>query len=201
MNHLIETLECRRLFDLVVPFGISASGTLYVDGSLANDTITVTVTGDKAVVSINQLEGFELSGFKRIGLSGAGGKDAIAISGEPSVPVLILGGNGNDKMVAGGAHVTLSGGAGKDRITASGSAGVTMEGGRGDDVLTGSAGNDLLQGRAGNDRLQGGAGSDTLQGNEGEDDLGVIFRGSHSGLGDKDIGVIESGDKAFVVGE
>ncbi|MGB7160646.1 MAG: hypothetical protein WBD40_21450 [Tepidisphaeraceae bacterium] len=162
--------------DLFTPFGISERGTLYVDGTRGDDTITVAVTGDKAVVSINQLQGFELSGFKRIGLSGAGGNDTITLTGDPSVPVLILGGNGRDAITAGGDRAILAGGAGND-------------------VLRGSTGDDLLQGRAGNDRLQGGKGSDTLQGNEGEDDLGLIL---HSHDGDNDVGVIEEGDRAEV---
>jgi Ca2+-binding RTX toxin-like protein len=195
MIQLIEDLECRRLFHTYLPAGVSATGTLYVDGGLFNDAITVTVTGDHAVVSINGLEGLELSGFKRIGISGAGGNDTITLTGDPAVPVLILGGNGRDAITAGGDRATLVGGAGNDVLTATGDAGVTLDGGRGDDVLRGSTGDDLLQGRAGNDRLQGGNGSDTLQGNEGEDDLGLIL---HSHDGDNDVGAIEEGDRAEV---
>lgn len=50
-------------------------------------------------------------------------------------------------------------------------AAVYLNGGQGDDVLTGGVGNDYLVGRDGNDTLEGGAGNDTLVGNIGNDTL------------------------------
>ena len=49
--------------------------------------------------------------------------------------------------------------------------GVDIEGGDGDDILTGSVGTDTLVGGAGDDVLKSGRGKDTLDGGEGDDTL------------------------------
>ena len=64
---------------------------------------------------MNKLDGFEMTGFKRIGISGAGGRDAIEIS-DTSYAVLIVGGNGDDRIVCGTARAVISGGEGNDGI-------------------------------------------------------------------------------------
>ena len=66
------------------------------------------------------------------------------------------------------AGASVTGGAGNDVIT--GGAGAdTLVGGAGSDSLTGNAGNDSLTGGAGNDTLAGGNGKDTLTGGDGAD--------------------------------
>ena len=75
---------------------------------------------------------------------------------------MVSGGGGNDTLtVAGGVTegVELNGGAGNDTIT----------GGGGPDMLNGGEGMDSLTGGAGNDTLDGGAGMDTLVGGDGTD--------------------------------
>lgn len=56
-------------------------------------------------------------------------------------------------------------------VVASGSAAVaaTIQGTRGDDVLTGTPGPDRINGRAGDDRIRGRGGNDTLLGGPGDD--------------------------------
>jgi len=49
-----------------------------------------------------------------------------------------------------------------------------MEGGAGNDTLTGDAGNDVLRGGNGNDQLNGGAGIDVMLGGVGNDQF--IFK-------------------------
>ena len=57
---------------------------------------------------------------------------------------------------------TLSGSALAESITIDGVIGLAVQGGSGDDVLTGGSGNDTLRGNAGADQLRGGSGNDTL---------------------------------------
>ena len=74
-----------------------------------------------------------------------------------TMPVSITGGAGADKLQASGwdgQPTTLDGGAGND----------ILEGGTGTDTLIGGDGDDTLDGKAGTDRLDGGAGDDLLNG-------------------------------------
>jgi hypothetical protein len=65
----------------------------------------------------------------------------------------------------------LRGGLGNDSITvtAFGSESTNLDGGDGDDVLTGAGGADVINGGSGNDRLAGGAGDDRIDGGTGGD--------------------------------
>jgi Ca2+-binding RTX toxin-like protein len=75
--------------------------------------------------------------------------------------------------------VMIDGGAGNDTLTGGrvndlllgGDGNDRLVGGLGDDVLLGGAGNDTLLGSAGNDLVRGGTGRDTLQGDAGNDIL------------------------------
>jgi len=95
----------------------------------------------------------------------------------------------------------VEGGAGND--TLSGAMGDdSLYGGDGDDDLMGGGGNDYLQGGAGDDALYGGKGDDGLVGNDGRDQL-IDDRGdnNYNGGGGKD--VIErgtAGPPEFVIG-
>ena len=78
--------------------------------------------------------------------------------------VLVSGGNGNDRITLGprtDVPSVVDGGAGDDRVT----------GGRADDVITGGDGNDRVSGGAGADQLFGAAGADRLFGDAGDDEL------------------------------
>ncbi len=106
-------------------------------------------------------------------------------------PLVISGGSGNDKISVapnrrGGVDVTvqeqngktrsyslsaeeakrlvIQGGAGNDHIYVDPRVkqGLTIDGGRGNDVIVGGSGNDRIYGGAGNDSLHGGAGNDTI---------------------------------------
>ena len=98
----------------------------------------------------------------------------------------------------------VNGGAGNDIITGNRSAN-TLNGGNGNDTLNGGAGNDTLNGGLGNDRLVGGNGIDRLTGGVGNDTLiggsgNDIFQ-INSGIGrDLIIDYEDDGDKIKLLG-
>jgi len=101
------------------------------------------------------------------------------------VTVTLGGSNGDDGDNGGEADDivdadVLVGGAGDDTMTAAAGVAVTMNGGKGDDTLTGDSAADVLNGEAGDDTLAGGDGNDTLSGGDGNDtfDEGTASNGS-----------------------
>ena len=86
---------------------------------------------------------------------GAGGNDTII--GEPGVRV--------------NSGVFAEGGRGNDVLSAPPSTDGILDGGSGNDVITGGRGFDLLDGGAGNDRVAGGGGPDEITGGPGKDRL------------------------------
>ena len=89
--------------------------------------------------------------------------------------IRILGGAGDDTItinIPGNTRIktVLNGGAGNDTITGS-DGHDTILGGSGTDTLIGRRGNDTLRGGTGDDSLVGGLGNDTLQGDAGRDTL------------------------------
>ena len=62
----------------------------------------------------------------------------------------------------------------------------TIDGGAGDDHLSGGAGADTISGDDGNDHIRGGKGADTLNGNGGNDSIGAV---------DQETDVIDGGDQ------
>lgn len=101
-------------------------------------------------------------GFVRVG--GRGGDDVISIVGPRGTsaekwPVLVRGGDGDDRITGSYNVDRILGGAGKDRIWASGKA----------DLVLGGSGRDRLWGGKGPDRLSGGTGRDRADGEGGRD--------------------------------
>jgi hypothetical protein len=84
--------------------------------------------------------------------------------------------------------MTVEGGLGDDTITGSavtdhlngGDGNDVIDGGEGDDVITGGFGDDHLTGGDGNDTIRGNAGKDVIDGGDGDDDI-------DGGLGDDQI--------------
>lgn len=89
----------------------------------------------------------------------AGDLDDTVSVGEISLPVHVLGGDGNDTLTTGSGNDTLDGGPGND----------TLDAGAGDDALLGGDGDDTLLGGSGNDRIDGGNGVDQIDGDLGDD--------------------------------
>lgn len=110
----------------------------------------------------------------------------------------IVGGIGDDYVIAMGGADTVWGGSGNDELIGSG----------GDDQLHGEGGADTLRGKGGNDFLSGGDGVDVLFGNEGNDELrggagnDVLLAGSGDDTlytsDGRDVMRGEAGDDTFV---
>ncbi|WP_161602531.1 trypsin-like serine protease [Tautonia marina] len=97
------------------------------------------------------------------------GNDTVMASPEASeeIGLVINAGDGNDFVMANG---TINGGRGNDNLSgAGGLCPVTIDGGEGDDQICGNDGNDLLNGGAGNDSIYGAGGDDTINGGDGND--------------------------------
>ena len=155
------------------------AGTLYVTGSIRNDTIAMVQEGDYLYVD-GYIEKYLLAQVKRIQVTGGKGDDTVNTFGyNPNgtrrqyglgVPMVVDGGEGNDSIDGGMGNDTLVGGAGNDRIN--GQVGSdSIDGGEGNDALYGGYGDDLLSGDADNDTLYGDVGNDSHFGGTGVDDL------------------------------
>jgi hypothetical protein len=82
----------------------------------------------------------------------------------------IIGGSGDDLVLAGAGNDQVSLGSGND-ILLCGLGNDVADGGQGSDLMAGGAGNDRLSGSNGSDVLAGNAGDDTLNGGNGDDAL------------------------------
>ena len=81
--------------------------------------------------------------------------DVLTIDPDVNVPVIALGGGGDDEIQTARGADKVSGGAGNDKIRA-------------------GAGNDIVSGGEGNDDIIGSAGADNLSGNDGDDHTVVV---------------------------
>jgi Ca2+-binding RTX toxin-like protein len=137
-------------------------GNDWLDGGNGNDTYLVG-PGD---------------GFDTYHDSGAGGTDQILATADNTVIGVASGfgpGSGIEVISAAGhAGVTIGGDVTDDVIDLTSVTLkniVSIDGGNGNDTITGSGGNDVITGGAGNDTLRGGGGADTLVGGAGNDSL------------------------------
>src|SRR5262245_53616385 len=123
--------------------------TLHLDG--ADDNVTVSVSG-----------GLLVHGQTTGGLASGSDWDS-ATDGDQTVPadgtfaVVVNGGDGNDSLAVLAKNNEI--------VTAA------LNGGPGDDALTGSDSGDSLEGLDGNDRLVGAKGGDDMNGGDGNDTL------------------------------
>ena len=128
-------------------------------------------------------------------VNGEGGDDNVEFGPKVLVPVTILGGPGDDRLIGGQSNDKLLGGDGGDRMRGEGGNDAILggagpdiayggwgadenagEGGQdnlvgdgGDDYLSGGLRHDNLNGSIGRDRLNGGEGRDSLYGGPGDD--------------------------------
>src|SRR5437764_1105832 len=128
---------------------VGTAATLNLDG--ADDNVTVSVSG-----------GLLVHGQTTGGLNSGSDWDS-ATAGDQTVPadgtfvVVVNGGDGNDALAVLAKSTEI--------VTAA------LNGGSGDDVLTGSDTGDSLEGSDGNDRLVGAKGGDDMSGGTGNDTL------------------------------
>jgi Ca2+-binding RTX toxin-like protein len=105
-------------------------------------------------------------------LAGAEGDDTLYV-GSYDTSSQLYGGPGKDRLVApfgAGTRNVLEGGTGDDSISGEGGRD-TIHGGEGNDGLEGRSGDDSLYGDSGNDHMYGNAGQDVLFGGTGDDKL------------------------------
>lgn len=171
---------------------------VYVGGETAtSDTITASLAsanlGAAGTITINYAIVY-----------GQGGADTI--TGTTGADY-VFGGAGNDTITSPGGSDYIEGGDGDDTIiwaNAAGGAGVTVYGGAGNDNIDpgsdfrndsvfGDAGNDTIYGAGGNDTISGGADNDVLYG-EGGDDVIIGGAGVDILIGGEQIGSAIPGD-------
>ena len=142
-------------------------------GSLS--TINLSGLASTAAVSTITVADNSLAAASTFTASAGGG--GLILAAETATDTLIFnGGAGADVIAAANAStslftgfVTFNGGAGADVIFLTNSAGVTANGGDGNDNLIGSGAIDTIRGDAGNDTIIGAAGADVLTGGAGND--------------------------------
>jgi len=123
-----------------------------VTGTSGADSITVSEAGGVVGIELNGALS-TLAGASSLRIDALGGADTVTLSGL-TIPATVDAGGGDDVVDASavsGAGVLLLGGEGNDRLI----------GGEGDDTLRGEAGDDVLRGGGGVDVLDGGEGFDT----------------------------------------
>jgi Ca2+-binding RTX toxin-like protein len=169
---------------------VGADGINLNAGETTGD-VDVVVTGAPTIILDGQAGGDILSVG---GGAGTGGSGPIAT---------VIGGAGDDRLVAGTAGSTFDGGDGSDTISYSaigGSVSVDLAAGTGttgagEDVLVsienaiGSAGDDVLLGDGGPNALDGGAGADRISGAAGDDTLD----------GDAGVDLLDASDASAVI--
>lgn len=187
--------ECEELKPRVVPAATASwtqasfGGVLQVFCDAANDDIDI-YADDSGVIVVTDLgQNVPVSGgvptlanTVQIRVSAGSGDDRVVV--DPSVvlankvgaAVSLVGGAGNDTLVASLGGVSVPGAAalygqdGDDSLVGGGGAD-SLFGGVGDDTLSGGAGKDFLFGQDGNDLLIGGGDGDFLYGGSGMDTL------------------------------
>lgn len=128
---------------------------LFVVGTNDDDVVSVRQHQSQITVTANFLSEpsrsrtFSAQNVDEIRIFACGGDDRATLAGRISLPALIDGGPGDDKLVASGNQ---------------GLAGTVLMGGGGDDVLTGDNGGNILIGGTGEDTLVGLLGDDILHG-------------------------------------
>jgi Ca2+-binding RTX toxin-like protein len=98
-------------------------------------------------------------------VNASAGDDVIVTDKRVPIPVILLGGPGNDELIGGGGNDRFC----LDSSSANKQCGLT--GGPGSDKLIGRGGEDSLFGGPGDDLLIGGPGSDLLSGGPGLDQI------------------------------
>lgn len=116
-----------------------------------------------------------------IGLTLIGAESADTITSASGVDNVFLGGGGDDIVTVSGDSNVIKGGDGNDTLTGLTNSyfGGTIQGGDGDDIITGGKGKDELSGDAGSDTISGGGGDDRIYlNNTSKQDLDVVDGGA-----------------------
>jgi uncharacterized protein GlcG (DUF336 family) len=148
MRLAVEQLEARTLLDATA---VLAAGTLAVVGGPGREVIDIALdpAGGQIVVADHGREvgRFDPAAVERITLQGGPDDNVLRIEPEVTQPAVILGGGGDNLLIAGGGPTTLQGGPGRNKLVA----------GPGPDALLGGPGTDLIR-APGGDLIDGGPG-------------------------------------------
>jgi Ca2+-binding RTX toxin-like protein len=138
-----------------------AGGYLFVHGSGAADTITVS---GAITLNINGTS-YSYSAKDISGLRVRSHDGADVIKGTAVSPMFVYAGAGSDTVSGGPGNDVLDGGPDNDRLS----------GGPGNDIILGGPGDDNLNGKAGDDTVDGGPGTDswTFEGTKDSDFIEV----------------------------
>jgi len=151
------------------------------------EQVDVTSRGGADTLTVNDLSGTDVAQVN-LNLLGGGEADTVIVNGTAGDDLITVASDASGATVLGLAaqvniigpaaandRLTVNALAGDDMVDASGLAAgtvqLTVDGGKGDDVLKGSPGNDTLLGGAGDDVLSGGGGVDILDGGPGDNTL------------------------------
>jgi Ca2+-binding RTX toxin-like protein len=154
---MFQMLESRRLLSAV---SLTSKGTLLITGTATADSLALRVQKSQTVNVVSPdgtavRNSYRLSQVKRIYVEAGAGDDRIDLSQLIGKPSVVLGGNGNDSLIAALGDALVVGGAGTDRLrSASGVnslVGATLSGASGDDVLFRNSRIDAFDGGAGSD--------------------------------------------------
>lgn len=172
-----------------------------VNGNGSSNNYTVSQVSGQVKVSDGSASITVSSVIQVIEINGGGGDDTINVQALDRVGTATLltinGDAGNDTISAAGVklglvYLAINGGAGNDSLTG-GSGSDTLEGGDGNDRLDGGIGDDLLLGGLGVDRIIGGDGNDTAFGGDDQDSISG-GNGDDSLLGEVGADTIEGGN-------
>jgi Ca2+-binding RTX toxin-like protein len=172
------------------PSGGAGFDTLEIEGSAADDSYTISKTaggGSKIQITDGSHRLTLGSSVEVITLTMGDGNDTVTmedLKGVSGTLLVIYGEDGNDTLNAadsrvGTVRILLDGGDGNDTLTGSdgddslygGDGNDLIRGGDGDDTVGAGLGDDLAYGDGGHDVIDGQDGNDTLEGNTGNDDL------------------------------
>jgi Ca2+-binding RTX toxin-like protein len=169
-----------------VPSTAVANGTLTINGTSGDDTVSLRLGVDPTQLLVDLGDGtgprsFARATFTNISAFLGRGDDTFTVTsanGAVTIPTTVDGGLGNDTITGGAADDLLIGGLGDD----------TILGGDGNDLIFGDGGTDTVDGQRGTDtEILGtghdvatwlpGEGNDTIDGGSGNDAL--VFNGAN----------------------
>lgn len=138
------------------------------------DKLQILINGKSHLFDIKDPHGQN----QKLWIETKGGNDTVVIDDDVNLRVSVEGGDGNDRIQAGGGHNRLYGGRGNDTLRLGSGLGYA-EGNDGDDTLIGGSGHAVMYGNKGKDLLIAGLGRPTKQSYlDGGDNDDVLISGS-----------------------
>ena len=129
--------------------GIRAGGSNPNQDDSKDDVVSIRLGNHPQQIIVSAYGDTEVfDGVERIVADAGLGNDSISVDRAIKLPATILGGDGNDLLIAGDGDTSLDGGAGNDKLTGN-DGNDTLNGGDGDDKIIGGSGKDLIHAGAG----------------------------------------------------